>query len=677
MFGCATENRFLVGADDPAPSHSCVCNNIATPLRILSSVLARCCEITMSGIEVAGLVLGAFPIAIWALERYRDVARVMGFWYEIRLEYQRSISELKYHRLSFVRNLKQLLLPLVQDDAQLQRLINDPAGDSWKDVELQTALEWRLKDAYGLYLEILSEMQRVMQELNEELAIESEAVQSKVHETKGPKSKIPTATKLRQSFDRSNRAYQTFRVKFSLGAPRRTQLFADLQKHNDRLEKLMTSSDVVSGLEDNRQQQLASSRSTNTALSKFWSQADKVYKAFITAFNCSCRDYHCAQLILQHREPVDKDFCLRLDSGVKESNPNTSWEMFPLALKVPGPQLHNATTEALVIQNDMRTSLPISAPPGWSNMPKETALSAVGKKRKTVRVLESHGVTLTQTQTLTIHTKACEAVTVHTTPAPTPQESPITNLCQTLGYSHRTISKVPDSLPSIGYLELEDDDTRYYIYPDSSLAPSQTHISLGQIILGEIKPPLTRRQRYRLSLTLASSFVQLKDTAWLQTPWEKGGVFFSLNAEGGTPRLDQPFIVSRFDGVDPKIKQTPHSGGTTGTISSRATGHDVAGIACLGVLLLELCFGRPIESHPSRIAFPDGERMDQHTRAALDLIAALEWLKEVNDEAGADYTDAVEWCLAGCRTLPSDGSWRRQMMQKVIEPLERCYRYLG
>jgi hypothetical protein len=206
----------------------------------------------MSGIEVAGLVLGAFPIAIWALERYRDVARVMGFWYEIRLEYQRSISELKYHRLSFIRNLKQLLLPLVQEDAQLQCLINDPAGDSWKNVEIQKALEWRLKDSYGLYLEILSEMQRVMQELNEELAVDSEAVQSKAHEGKGPKSKIATATKLRQSLDRSNRTYQTFRVKFSLGAQKRTQFFADLQKYNDRLEKLMTSSDVVSKLEDNR-----------------------------------------------------------------------------------------------------------------------------------------------------------------------------------------------------------------------------------------------------------------------------------------------------------------------------------------------------------------------------------------------------------------------------------------
>jgi hypothetical protein len=134
--------------------------------------------------------------------------------------------------------------------------------------------------------------------------------------------------------------------------------------------------------------------------------------------------------------------------------------------------------------------------------------------------------------------------------------------------------------------------------------------------------------------------------------------------------------MSLFDGMHPETKRTPHSGGTTSTIA-RAAAHDVAGIACLGILLLELCFGRAIETHPSRIVFPNGEKMDEQTRAALDLIAALEWLKEVNDEAGADYTDAVEWCLAGCRTLPSDGSWRRRMMQKVIEPLERCYRYLG
>ncbi len=134
----------------------------------------------MSGIEVAGLVLGAFPIAVWALEQYREVARRMGFWYEIRLAYQRSSSELKFHRVSFIRNLKQLLLPLVADDIELRRLISDPGGPAWKDPAIAAALEARLQDSYDLYLETLGEMERVMRELNHELAVDNQGVQARV-----------------------------------------------------------------------------------------------------------------------------------------------------------------------------------------------------------------------------------------------------------------------------------------------------------------------------------------------------------------------------------------------------------------------------------------------------------------------------------------------------------------
>lgn len=148
-------------------------------------------------------------------------------------------------------------------------------------------------------------------------------------------------------------------------------------------------------------------------------------------------------------------------------------------------------------------------------------------------------------------------------------------------------------------------------------------------------------------------------------------MYFHTSTPGpGIPSLDSPFIITQFDQNLPSIHDGPWTGSTP------VGGHDVAGIACLGILLLELCFGRAIEHHPSRLVLPGGIGEEQ-MRAALDLIAALEWLKDVNDEAGADYTEAVEWCLAGCRTLPSDGSWRKLMVEKVVEPLERCYKYLG
>jgi len=134
----------------------------------------------MSGIELAGLVLGAFPIALWGLEQYRDVSKQMGFWFQIRSEYQRSTEELAYHRLSFEANLKLLLLPIVDDDVQLEDMLNEPGGQAWKNAAIQKALEKRLQKSYDLYLTTLRDMERVMKELSKELAIENEHVQSRV-----------------------------------------------------------------------------------------------------------------------------------------------------------------------------------------------------------------------------------------------------------------------------------------------------------------------------------------------------------------------------------------------------------------------------------------------------------------------------------------------------------------
>ncbi|KAI1122743.1 hypothetical protein F5Y10DRAFT_253431 [Nemania abortiva] len=99
----------------------------------------------------------------------------------------------------------------------------------------------------------------------------------------------------------------------------------------------------------------------------------------------------------------------------------------------------------------------------------------------------------------------------------------------------------------------------------------------------------------------------------------------------------------------------------------------IASIASLGILLLELCFGMSIDQHPSRLIYPNG---DKKSNAAFDLVTALEWLKDVNEEAGGDYSEVVEWCLTGCRTAPSNGAWRKLMVEKVVVPLERCCQYL-
>lgn len=215
----------------------------------------------------------------------------------------------------------------------------------------------------------------------------------------------------------------------------------------------------------------------------------------------------------------------------------------------------------------------------------------------------------------------------------------------------------------IGYFE--DEDRRYFVHPNvpedlqNGLAP----ISLGHILQGKAGPPLTRRQRYSLALTLASSFIQLRDTPWISLPWNKYKIMFPLQKD------NQALIMLNEVSIAKDFTTEPDA---LPAISAQG---DVNGLDSLGVILIELCFGQTIENHPSRKRLPQGD--NESLKGTYDFVAALEWLKEVNDEAGEDYADAVEWCLSKCRVLSSGKEWRKEMLQHVIIPIERCSKYLS
>lgn len=89
----------------------------------------------------------------------------------------------------------------------------------------------------------------------------------------------------------------------------------------------------------------------------------------------------------------------------------------------------------------------------------------------------------------------------------------------------------------------------------------------------------------------------------------------------------------------------------------------------LGIVLLELCFGKPLEEHSIRKQWPVGDNDLQKHK--LDVLAAREWSEHVKDEAGFNFDEAIRWCLRECRDV-SPGEWRREMVQHVVEPLRTC-----
>lgn len=221
------------------------------------------------------------------------------------------------------------------------------------------------------------------------------------------------------------------------------------------------------------------------------------------------------------------------------------------------------------------------------------------------------------------------------------EDSPILDLCCSLSKK---------SADCFGFLE--EEDSRFFLYPPSKITSTvDVDTTTLKSILNDSECSLTRRQRYHLALTLASSFLQLSSTPWLEKPLDKDHIIFFLT-RNSTPEavvLDEPFICHDF------VSRQPNNADRT--------------LSYLGIRLLELCFGKPLETHSIRRQLPEG---DDQQRPILDYTAALLWSKAVGDEAGPQFQSAIDWCL---RESMNGTNWRKEILKNVIMPLEECHNH--
>lgn len=126
-----------------------------------------------SGLESAGILLHAFPLAINTLDICRDAAKLVGLFLQIKLAYKRWRDDLEFQRILFTKNLRQLLLPLVLDDDTIEELLLAPGGDRWTEKRVTRLFEERLGDSYGLYMRFINGMSQTMDEIHRELAVDS------------------------------------------------------------------------------------------------------------------------------------------------------------------------------------------------------------------------------------------------------------------------------------------------------------------------------------------------------------------------------------------------------------------------------------------------------------------------------------------------------------------------
>ncbi|MCJ1471574.1 hypothetical protein MMC13_000214 [Lambiella insularis] len=169
---------------------------------------------------------------------------------------------------------------------------------------------------------------------------------------------------------------------------------------------------------------------------------------------------------------------------------------------------------------------------------------------------------------------------------------------------------------------------------------------------------LRRGDRLGLALTVASSVLQLYKTPWLREYWDKNDI--KINGDCITNVREQVYVSKSFpaDNSDNSIEST--------MLPLR----NVA-LFALGIVLIELCLGQPLEA----LRGPE-DPLDSNGKANVltNWNTANRMTEAVYSEAGTRYGDAVRRCLH-CdfdqrTTNLEDDAFRQAVYDGVVAPLE-------
>lgn len=243
----------------------------------------------------------------------------------------------------------------------------------------------------------------------------------------------------------------------------------------------------------------------------------------------------------------------------------------------------------------------------------------------------------------------------------TPEQ--IQDLCKTI-----SLLQQPQRDLCIGYLT-DGVKRKYGIYPlqppPSCDQQQWAAYSLRQVLTrrANINRRLTKQDKLRVAVDLASSVLQLHKTPWLDEEWSDNDVYF-IHRPGMSPAnvFEHPFVYR-------KISSRPaHQ-----TVSSQRAPCRVIRnqtLFTLGILLIELLYGKSIEE----LQCP--RDLDCEGTPGVAWCTAERLIEdEIEYEAGPRYLDAVRRCIR-CdfnRKVSSldDEDFQRAVFDGVVAPLEK------
>ncbi|KAM6520176.1 hypothetical protein FALCPG4_013729 [Fusarium falciforme] len=126
----------------------------------------------MSGLEIAGIVLGGFPILIEAAKPLVRYLQGAERWWHFKRDFMTLVSTIEDESIAYSQNLELLLTPVDIDPEAKAILQEDSQSKLWHDPDIQAKLKGRVKSQYMLWFQRqLLEMREALGELHSMLPV--------------------------------------------------------------------------------------------------------------------------------------------------------------------------------------------------------------------------------------------------------------------------------------------------------------------------------------------------------------------------------------------------------------------------------------------------------------------------------------------------------------------------
>ncbi|THZ99657.1 hypothetical protein D6C82_05022 [Aureobasidium pullulans] len=558
---------------------------------------------SMSGLEVAGLVLAVIPLFISAFEHYEAGLRPFQRFFNYEQEASRYKIILLTQYAVFSQTLDYLLTELTDQD-ELDDMVTRGYGDLWKDSQLNTKLQRQLGTAYESFRIVLVQISNDMEQLATILDIQRQGQLEALVTSHKPKQSLPRRSP--QSFLHTYEFQK--KLKFSHKGRRIQPLLEALMQHNRQLESFTEKSKKLA-----KARSKGSRKAFSTPLHHVQKGAERLYKVLSGTWTCSQHASHIVNLMLEPRVQI----------------PHSNFQE---------PDSVDSVAFHLTIPNLMSPSVYRSI---QVHVLHDDGTAAVVQSRV---AFEASSQATPQIDVTKLPTVGCLCIAMEGS-----RSQKCAGFC--VDHQERLLRDYPLSQ------ELQD------LYKHCSGSSTSLKDIISEPPTGTRRQkPFNNSQACLLGLTIASSFLQLRSTAWISGQWRSEDVYFVQRATSlDAADIERPFIRQTY--LSPAVGPLQANPGGMGVTLTHMAVDDKYAFLKLGIMLLEIFAREPFPSSQSPAA-------GDHRMA--DLVTVNNWVEQEKGNMTKAFYNAISACISWFAHPGADlrnDDFKRDFIDQLIIPL--------